>query len=830
LALILVGGGSAFGETPDVLNLSHDLVADGIAGQNMVPNSPSLDARPLFQAGVNYASKNHIPTVTVDRGSYYFLSQNSTFQHVFLNGITNVTVDLQYSDLYFANRNILGLQLANCVNVTLKNFTADYLQLPFTQVTVTGVNASARTLNFAQSGNYPLPSVFNSLTLPSGYVDDGYFVFVFRNGQELRGTGRMAAAGPLNDTSIQITDTAPWAQSSQIANVLPGDTLVINRRAGLGTIFAGDCTGLTVQNVSIYASGFIGVLTIRGSAITIDHVQVIPRPGTDRRISTNADGIHLGHAGANNVVSNNTIRRGCDDAIAMDGEWSAIVNAPNNGASVQVARLNTAPLPVGASFDFINILDGTVIGTASIVSESPAPSQQTGAAGELVTLTLDHAVNGLQKNFGVTVSDPLLRGSGTVIRGNLIQEEVFARGIYPTGVSNVTITDNMIHATNQSGILVEQDEGLTYNFKTGPSSGLTIQNNIVDQALGFGVPSNPLLTAGAAINVVTYDQNFAWVSTTPLSNISITGNFVTNSIRSGIRMENVAGGQITGNTLLNDGTDPSDYLWYLPKCCETSAQVQADFRLPVVVTNSSSVTNSNNTTTGQWIANLSNADGGYRLAPESIAVAYGQNLAPSFIPAGVQPLPLTLGGLSVTVKDSAGVSRPAGLYYISQGQVAYVVPKGTASGAATVTVGSQPSAAFVASVGPGLLAANGNATGVALAGAARYSADGTQVPVPVFQCGSAGCVSVPMDLGAPTDILAVVFYGTGFRGNSSLTNVVAQIGGVPATVVYAGAQSQYDGLDQLNVYVPRSLAGAGEVPIVLTVDGITGNVVTLNIK
>jgi uncharacterized protein (TIGR03437 family) len=242
------------------------------------------------------------------------------------------------------------------------------------------------------------------------------------------------------------------------------------------------------------------------------------------------------------------------------------------------------------------------------------------------------------------------------------------------------------------------------------------------------------------------------------------------------------------------------------------------------------VTNSNNTTTGQWIANVSNADGGYRLAPESIVVAYGQNLAPSLVQAGVQPLPLTLGGLTVTVKDSAGVSRPAGLYYISQGQVAYVVPKGTATGVATVTVGSQPSTAFVASVGPGLLAANGNATGVALAGAARYSADGTQVPLPVFQCGSGGCVSVPMDLGAPTDILALTFYGTGIRGNSSLANVVAQIGGVPATVAYAGAQSQYDGLDQLNLVVPRSLAGAGEVPVVLTVDGITGNVVTVNIR
>ena len=38
------------------LNLSHDLVAKGIAARNMTPNTPKLDSRPLFQAGVAYAA------------------------------------------------------------------------------------------------------------------------------------------------------------------------------------------------------------------------------------------------------------------------------------------------------------------------------------------------------------------------------------------------------------------------------------------------------------------------------------------------------------------------------------------------------------------------------------------------------------------------------------------------------------------------------------------------------------------------------------------------------------------------------------------------------
>jgi uncharacterized protein (TIGR03437 family) len=528
-------------------------------------------------------------------------------------------------------------------------------------------------------------------------------------------------------------------------------------------------------------------------------------------------------------LHNSYIRRG--DAIAIDGEWSAIVQAPNNGATVQVARHNTSPLPVGESVDFINITNATVTRTATIVSEAPPVSQQTGTSGELITLTLDHAVNGSQKNFGVTATDPNLRGGGTVISGNLVEEEVFARGIYPAGVSNITITDNMVRATNQSGILVEMDEGLSYNYKTGASTGLVIKNNIVDSALGFGMPINPVLGEGAAINVVAYDQNFAWVSSTPFSNISITGNFITNSIRSGIRMENVAGGQITGNTILNYGTDPADYFWYLPACCETAAQLGSDFARPVVVASSTSVTNAINTF-GSWVANVSYAASGYHLAPESIAVAYGhgQNFVPSLIGAGVQPVLASLGGLTVTVKDRAGVSRQAGLYYVSPGSVCYVVPKGTANGVATVMIGNTVSKALIGSVAPEIATANGAGSGVPLAGAVLVSASHAQTPVPVFQCGTSGCDAAPMDTGGPTDTLILVLYGTGIRNNSGLANVAAQIGGAPAQVNYAGANSAYSGFDQINVVVPRSLAGAGNVPLILTVDGITANVVTVNIK
>jgi uncharacterized protein (TIGR03437 family) len=49
-------------------------------------------------------------------------------------------------------------------------------------------------------------------------------------------------------------------------------------------------------------------------------------------------------------------------------------------------------------------------------------------------------------------------------------------------------------------------------------------------------------------------------------------------------------------------------------------------------------------------------------------------------------------------------------------------------------------------------------------------------------------------------------------------------------VLYAGSQIQYPGLDQINVPVPATLAGSGEVDVSVTVDGRTANTVRIAIR
>jgi uncharacterized protein (TIGR03437 family) len=60
--------------------------------------------------------------------------------------------------------------------------------------------------------------------------------------------------------------------------------------------------------------------------------------------------------------------------------------------------------------------------------------------------------------------------------------------------------------------------------------------------------------------------------------------------------------------------------------------------------------------------------------------------------------------------------------------------------------------------------------------------------------------------------------------------VTALIGGVRAEVLYAGAQGTIDGLDQVNLKIPRSLIGRGEVEVTLQMDGQRTNPVIIHIQ
>jgi len=183
-------------------------------------------------------------------------------------------------------------------------------------------------------------------------------------------------------------------------------------------------------------------------------------------------------------------------------------------------------------------------------------------------------------------------------------------------------------------------------------------------------------------------------------------------------------------------------------------------------------------------------------APEELTTIYGAALVETSQQATEARLPESMGGIAVTVTDSAGASRNAGLFYVSPGQVNLVLPAGMANGPATLTLYRAGDAIYtvqanIAPVAPGIFTS-------------QTSSDGEN--------------------------LYLVLYGTGIRNRTSIAAVTCVIDGQSLPVLYVGPQSAFAGLDQVNVLIPPALRGIGPVSLALIVDGQRSNPATVTLR
>jgi uncharacterized protein (TIGR03437 family) len=175
-------------------------------------------------------------------------------------------------------------------------------------------------------------------------------------------------------------------------------------------------------------------------------------------------------------------------------------------------------------------------------------------------------------------------------------------------------------------------------------------------------------------------------------------------------------------------------------------------------------------------------------------------------------------GNSVSVRDSSGVSLPAQISYASPGQLNFLLPSGLASGPGVVTIAAGgetvTSHINIQPVYPNLFMANPTALA---AGSLTRVHNGTPATSPIG----------PQPIALNGDDVYLTLYGSGL---GSATTAAATIGGVAATMSYAGPQGTYPGLDQYNVLIPSSLAGMGKVDVIVTAGGKVSNPVNVTLQ
>jgi len=212
---------------------------------------------------------------------------------------------------------------------------------------------------------------------------------------------------------------------------------------------------------------------------------------------------------------------------------------------------------------------------------------------------------------------------------------------------------------------------------------------------------------------------------------------------------------------------------------------------------------------------------GWASAPGELVTGYGAGLATgtgSATPG--QPLSTMLAGAQVQVTDSSGNVSPAPLLYVSPGQINYQVPSGVAAGLATVAVLNGTTAVAtglleVQSIAPTIFTANEGGTGTPAALIQRFYPDGTY-----------DYEVVGSSIAFNGDSLYLLLFGTGFDAGTT-GNTTVTVGGAAAALTYSGPAPGFAGLDQIDVALPGSLAGEGQVTVNVMVNQVAANAVTI---
>ena len=211
------------------------------------------------------------------------------------------------------------------------------------------------------------------------------------------------------------------------------------------------------------------------------------------------------------------------------------------------------------------------------------------------------------------------------------------------------------------------------------------------------------------------------------------------------------------------------------------------------------------------------------LAPGAIAAAFGTQLALRTELADRLPLPASLAGTSARLIDSQNIEYQVQLFFVSSGQVNYLVPENIPAGTTQLVITSGDGSISrgelqIANCSPAVFTYLSSGRGLPVA---LSTYDGNVYESAVNSDGTAHTV----ELGTAWRPNYLVLFGTGLR---HAQNIKVRVSGIEVAPTYAGPQGGFLGLDQVNLQIPSNAPG-GLVDLTISADGMTSNIVQLKL-
>jgi hypothetical protein len=487
----------------------------------------------------------------------YRLARAPVDYHIVLTGANGLTIEGNGAELISTPWNGL-VKLEECEDVTVRGLVLDFDPLPFTQGTITEVDAEAGSFLLEIQDGYDNPvEVYRKIAEKKPNWGWGVcmdpkerirkpeaHMHYYMETVEAAGNGLL---------KVTLADKAlPYA-----SELNQGDRFVITMKYGrsIANFLVRRSSDCHLENNTFYTGryGMTHSLSDNHGPIYIRGVKIIFKPGTDHLITTPKDGFHCKHSAVGPIIEDGVYEGLLDDAIsiAVNPYW---IRKDFGDNRYLIADLQYLPRK-GNRLMAYRPNPGTI--TDNLVVQSVEPQDApNGMQGKWAVITLNQSIpnpglhqgrnlfpGGVEKMGFTGLYNIDASGRDYVIRGNTFKAQ--RRHAILARPSGGLIEDNIIEGVGGSGISINNE---IRSFYSGPiPSDIVIRNNTFTDT--FFDP----------IKIYTHGKGAV------ARNIRITGNRITGwhtnprnpKSAAAIYMRNVSGAVIQDNTIGPGAAPPS---------------------------------------------------------------------------------------------------------------------------------------------------------------------------------------------------------------------------------------------------------------------------------
>lgn len=516
----------------------------------------AVDVRKL----INDAITAKQAKVVIPEGKHYIkpLDPNAP-AHMVFEGAENLEIDGTGATLVFTDPEKNGIYFNHCKGLILRGFKIDYDPLPFTQGTITAVDAAG----FA----YTIK------------IDDGYLTnptYFTGSDQSFTG-GRMAAymfdgqsgkwktdAFDMYPSKFELVDpltvrlSFATAESFNRNNGVVGDRIVVSRRSS-SAIRMNFCENSNVDGITIYSCGGIGMHEASGNGgnrfkLTVTRGPAPAGATAPRMHSINADGFHSSAVKKGPIVEDSLFEWMGDDSIAIHGTY-ALVTAQPAPDQITLSPKFEMPFEIGDDLTIVDSQTYKVKATAKVTkTESVAATEDPAVAKLWETYRVDQKGRkfftvSVDRPTAVAVGDlitsPQRVGNGYVIRNNTCRFHR-ARGIQIKAGDGV-IENNVVEDVNFAGITLGPE--LSIWLGSDYVRNVVVRNNTI-RGTGRGGEgrknANFADIAAIAVRSLTLDRQLSPPENT---NIVIEGNKIESPAGLAMFLSSATNMTVKGNTI-----------------------------------------------------------------------------------------------------------------------------------------------------------------------------------------------------------------------------------------------------------------------------------------